>query len=203
MGCILAIIALAVPRVLMVIPVLDDELRGAGTEGCRQENGTAMNCFPRAHSKTSLVAPTTQRYYGRSGMTLVEVMIAVAIMGIVLGSVLAIISQSANYVADMRLTARSTQVLHQRIEDIRLYTNWPSVLALNNSLFTNTTVDISGQITNRWIGAVTIGSFSPYSISNVVSATVSVTWKNRTGTSVRTNSLSTLISNGGLDTYIF
>lgn len=134
-------------------------------------------------------------------MTLVEVMVAAMIMAVVLGSVLAISSHSFQYIADMRRTARSSQVLQQKMEDIRLITVWTNIVALNNTTFSDT--NLPGTV---YAGKISATAYNPYHSFNgsaiVVCVTLTVTWSNQTY-HIQTNTLSSLFCKNGLNTYIF
>jgi Tfp pilus assembly protein PilV len=132
------------------------------------------------------------------GFTLIEVMIASGIMLLVLGSVMALASRGYKYVGDMRRTARSSQVLQQKMEDIRLLTVWSTVWALNNSTFTDT--NVTGM---TYKGQVLISSYDPpYPTSQVAKLTLMVTWTN-SQSRVLTNRLTGLVCQNGLNKYIF
>jgi type II secretory pathway pseudopilin PulG len=137
-----------------------------------------------------------KRFNSRHGFTIIEAMIATMVLGLVLGSVLAVTSQSARYLADLRRTARSSQVLQQKVEDIRLL-SWSDVQALP-STFSDPS-DASGQ----YAGYVTKSAYDTYNgQTSVTKLTLYVVWTN-SSSHVMTNSLTTLISNGGLNKYIF
>jgi Tfp pilus assembly protein PilV len=130
------------------------------------------------------------------GFTIIEAMIATMILGLVLGSVLAVTSQSARYLSDLRRTARSSQVLQQKVEDIRLL-SWSDVQALP-STFTD-----PNDATGSYAGFITQSAFDSYNgQTTVTKITLGVVWTN-SNTHVMTNTLTTLISNGGLNKYIF
>src|SRR5437867_4223126 len=57
---------------------------------------------------------------GEGGFSILEAAIASVILGVVMVSVLAVASHCFRYLGDLRRTARSSQVLQQRMEDIRL-----------------------------------------------------------------------------------
>ncbi len=135
-------------------------------------------------------------FKANGGFTLLEAMIATMILGFVLASVLAVTSQSFRYLSDIRRTARSSQVLQQKLEDIRLL-SWTDVNALP-STFTDPS-DSSGL----YKGSITMAPYDSYSsTTTVMKVTLTVTWKNN-NSRVMTNTLSTLVSNGGLNKYIF
>jgi prepilin-type N-terminal cleavage/methylation domain-containing protein len=130
------------------------------------------------------------------GFTIIEAMIATMILGIVLGSVLAVTSQSARYLSDLRRTARSSQVLQQKVEDIRLL-SWSDVQSLP-ATFTDPN-DADGL----YSGFITQAAYDTYNNqTTVIKLTVGVVWTNG-NSRVMTNTLTTLVSNGGLNKYIF
>lgn len=132
----------------------------------------------------------------RAGFTLIETSIAAMILGLVLVSVLAITSQCYRYLADIRLTARSSQVLQQKMEDIRLL-SWSQVQALPAG-FTDPH-DTAGI----FAGTIALAAFDSYDGATTVSkVTLTVTWTNQSG-QVRANKLTSYVSNGGLNKYIF
>jgi len=140
--------------------------------------------------------PMRNQLQRETGATFIEAIIAAGILAIVLCSVLAVVSQSFRYMADIRLTARSSQILQQKMEDIRLLT-WTSIQALPSS-FTDPS-DTNGAFT----GTINVSDYDSYSGTTTVKRiTLTVSWMNRVS-KLSSNSLSTLIANGGLNKYIF
>ena len=132
------------------------------------------------------------RAAGETGFTLIEVMISAVIMAFVLVSTIAVISHASTYVADLRLRAQSSQILQQRIEELRAM-NWAQV-TICPTTFTNA-ADSNGTFS----GFVNISSYQTFgTTATVVRATVTVTWINR-HSRVVSNQLVTLISNGGIN----
>lgn len=119
------------------------------------------------------------------------------ILLLALGSVLALASQGFRYIGDLRRYARSSQVLQQKMEDIRLITQWSRVQALNNTTFSDNL--IPGVACS---GKIAISSYSPYPSNMVARVTITATWTNSMQRVV-TNRLSTLVCNDGLSSYIF
>jgi Tfp pilus assembly protein PilV len=132
------------------------------------------------------------------GFTLLEAMIASIILMLALASVLAVVSQGARYLTDIRRTARASQILQQEMEGIRLTNVWAGITGLNNTTF-------SDQIdTNHlYSGSITESNYSSYgSTTTVVEITLTLTWTNQVNV-VLTNRLSALVGNGGLNKYIY
>ena len=119
-------------------------------------------------------------------------MISSVILGLVLGSTLIIISRSSKYLADLRVRARSSQVLQQRIEELR---------AMSWTQITNLPATFTSAIDTDKTYKKTL-MLSDYQSANgtavVVRVTAQVVWTNQRS-AVMTNTLTTLISNGGLN----
>lgn len=129
------------------------------------------------------------------GFTLIEAMIASLILAFVLVSVVGLSSRGFQYLAGIRSTARSSQVLQQKMEDLRLL-SWSQLQAQPGPFtVTDSLATYQGTLTR-----------TPYDFYNgtatTMKVTLTLTWMSRNG-HVLTNRLSTLISNGGLNKYIF
>ena len=121
-----------------------------------------------------------------------EVMIASVIMAFVLVSTMAVVSHASVYLADLRLRVSSSQILQQRVEDLRAM-NWAQLSACPPT-FTN-----GGDTNGTFSGFVIISSYQTFSgADTVMKATVTVTWTNRHSHLV-SNQPTTLISNGGIN----
>ncbi len=128
------------------------------------------------------------------GFALLEVLLASVILAVALTSVLAVTSHATRYVADFRRAARASQILQQRMEDIRLL-SW-SQLAVYPTNFVDTAIGVyTGQVTQT-----TVDSFN--GATTVKCVTLTLTWRSQTGRPV-TNTLTSLVGNGGINTYIF
>jgi prepilin-type N-terminal cleavage/methylation domain-containing protein len=129
---------------------------------------------------------------GTTGFTLIEVMISTVIMAFVLVSTMAVVSHASSYVADLRLRVQSSQILQQRVEDLRSM-NWAQVSTCPTT-FLNA-ADTNGTFS----GYVNISTYHTFGAAvTVMQATVTVTWTNR-HSCVVSNQLTTLISNGGIN----
>jgi prepilin-type N-terminal cleavage/methylation domain-containing protein len=129
---------------------------------------------------------------GEAGFTLVEVMIASVIMAFVLVSTIAVVSHASVYLADLRLRVSSSQILQQRVEDLRAM-NWAQV-SVCPTTFAN-----AGDTNGTFSGFVNISPYQTFgAATTVMQATVTVTWTNRHNRVV-SNQLTTLISNGGIN----
>ncbi len=132
----------------------------------------------------------------RSGYTLAEVMLASIIMAFVLVSVLAVCSRCFRYLTDIRRTSRSSQVLQQEMENVRLMT-WSQVQSLSGSFSDPTDTN------HLYTGTINTGGYDSYSgTATLTCVTLVVTWTNQSANRVLTNSLTTLVARGGLNSYI-
>ena len=139
---------------------------------------------------------TRKQLQSQSGTSFVEALIAACILLLVLGSVLGIMSQSYRYLANIRLTARSSQILQQKMEDVRLL-SWGSLQTISS------TFSDPNDTNHIYTGTTALSDYDSYSGTTTIKrVTLSVTWTNRNSL-VATNRLTTLIANGGLSRYIY
>lgn len=138
------------------------------------------------------------RFNAPAGFTLVEAMVASVIMLFAMASVLALTSLGFRYLHDLRRWGRSSQVLQQKMEDIRIITVWTNIWALNNTTFTDN--NPTGFV---YRGRIDITSYDPpYPTSIAARVTIMVTWTN-TLRHPMTNRISSLVAQYGLNKYIF
>ncbi|HUK83556.1 MAG TPA: type II secretion system protein [Verrucomicrobiae bacterium] len=97
----------------------------------------------------------------RSGFTLLEAMVATIILGLALTSVVGVASQCLRYLTDIRRTARSSQVLQQEMENIRLL-SWSQLSALPNTFIDP---DDTNQI---YSGTITQSAYDSYNGTTTV-----------------------------------
>src|SRR5713101_6638420 len=76
-----------------------------------------------------IAAETFSHCRRQEGYTLIEVMVSSIILALAILSSMAILSQCATYIADMRLRSRSAQILQQQLENMRLL-SWTSLQSL-------------------------------------------------------------------------
>lgn len=176
--------------------------------------------------KTRLNRRWTQRSAHRGwAFSLVEVMIAMSVIGISVGALLTGVSSSMFTMRMARENLRATQIMLEKVETLRLYT-WDQ---LNNpSFFTNTSVyrttadgqtnfysmfreqydpnsaNSKGLTYNGWFVTYDPRSFgidTSYSTNNMMGIWVSIYWY--TGKTYRTRSLMTLVTRNGLQDYVY
>lgn len=155
---------------------------------------------PKPRDATAVNNPKTRTGIrdGRCrAFTITEVAVVAVLLGILLSSILALVSQASRYLHDIRLTARSSQVLQQKMEDIRLLTwdqvtNYPSFWTNSQSTYGTFVVRITTNMYDSYSGTTT-----------VLKVTLGTTWTNFSTRQVKTNQLTTLVTNRGLNNYIF
>jgi len=160
-----------------------------------------------------------------AAFTLVEVLVSMAVVGILFVSLYAGITSGFGVVNQARENLRATQVMQDRMEEMRLYT-WAQISSFGTatsyipSVFTepfypsstnltasdvatgaNAVADASGAFT--YFGTISItnsGLTANYS-NDVKLVTVTVVWTN--GTVTRTRSMSTFYSQYGMQNYLY
>lgn len=148
---------------------------------------------------------------GQTAFTLVEVMIAAVLMGVVLTSVFSGILYANTEIQLSRENMRATQVILEKMEGIRLYTF--DQLVSSNMFPTTFVAQYSPLITTNqstgvtYYGKLTISDpatstdYNP----NLRLITVSVTWTNqlRKTSVARTRQMQTLVARYGIQNYSF
>lgn len=141
-----------------------------------------------------------------SAFTLVEVIVSMAVVGIV---VLAIYSGISAGIASIRMARenlRATQILLEKTESFRLYT-WDQLNA-NGFIPKNFIVPYDATVTNtnsgvRYYGTITIQKF-PGSVSyadDMRRVRVQLDWK--TGNLSRSREILTYVSKSGIQNYLY
>jgi len=144
-----------------------------------------------------------KRRQGESGFTLVEVITAVGIVGIVSVSLYAGLASSFNAVENSRLELRATQILTEKLEAMRLF-NWDQVNASGFIPITFTENYLPSQSSSVvYSGSVSITNASVPSAydSTMRKAVAQITWTN--GVGVRHKRMETLISQYGIQNYLY
>jgi len=147
------------------------------------------------------------------GYTLIEVMVAVGLMGLVTVSLYAGFSFGFGVIQSTRDNLRATQILMRRTEAIRLYT-WSQVMNTNNYLVPNFVeyYDPLGAASSS-LGTVYYGrilSEIPSDLpenyrTNTRTITVTLQWTNTIGGRPRTisQSMQTRVARYGMQNYIY
>jgi len=142
----------------------------------------------------------------RGAFTLMEVVIAVAIIGVAFGSLYVGFRQSFGVIQLSRENLRATQILQEKMETIRLF-DWTAINALPTPYyFTNTFYPV-GSTTNQGViySGTRIITDSPLTAENYGNdlklVTFRLTWSS--GGVQRQREMTTLVSRYGLHNYIF
>lgn len=157
----------------------------------------------------------------RQAYTFVEVMVAVAVLGVMVVSLYLTIATSFTIIQQTRENLRATQIMMQRVETVRLYT-WDqmrnvTVPARFQTSFTEIYDPLAG--TNglgggvRYVGGVSVTIPPPVSVlpatttyrSNLALVSVTVRWTNLNGT-VKLPHLrqyQTLVAKSGMQKYVY
>ncbi len=162
------------------------------------------------------------RHLGRKAFTLIETMIAVAIVGIFFVSLYTGITQGFGIMANTRENLRATQILLDRMEEMRLY-SWDQIKtygttnsfvpsAFTEAFYPRTTnyYESTAQIGTSnasgdfvYYGTITVtnaGLTNSYN-TNMRKVIVTLSWTN--GAVVRSHSISTFVSEYGIQKYIY
>ena len=147
-------------------------------------------------------------FHARSAFTLIEVAVTSAILGVIFVTFYAGIGAGFSMVSLSRENLRANQILLDKMETVRLY-SWSQINS-NGFIpltFTAPFESAGGARTNgsgvTYYGELSIGD-APISANystNLKLVTVSLTWTN--GKSARVRSMQTLVSEFGLQTYIY
>jgi prepilin-type N-terminal cleavage/methylation domain-containing protein len=191
------------------------ETRGTDMVKCRKKMTT------KKEPKTSAIGPIMKSVFNAtwefqrhlvkrrlarsSGFTLLELLVAMCIAGIVCVSLYAGLAQSFNSVQSSRHRLRATQILTEKLEVIRLY-NWAQI---NTPGFVPTTFkDYYQPSTNGNPGVVYTGSIiitnapvQPAYTNTMRKAVMQVSWVS--GVVTQQLRIETLISQYGVQNYIY
>jgi len=147
-----------------------------------------------------------RRQAGLPAFTLVEVVVAVGVLGVTVVALYLAFSQGFGIIQLARENLRATQILQEKTETIRLYT-WDQINApgfipatFNEPFYavgsdTNTGLIYSGRLT------IANAPLTESYASDMRQVTVEVTWKS--GDITRSRSMLTFISRYGLHNYIY
>lgn len=139
----------------------------------------------------------------RAAFTLVEVLFAMAIIGILIVTMYAAIANSASWVRLCQENETVTQILSEKLDTIRLY-NWDQINS-NGFVPANFTVGIDPLQTNSrpyYTGTVQIiqAPISETYKTSLVQVTVNVAWVS--GSRPQNRSMSSFVTSYGLQSYV-
>ena len=132
---------------------------------------------------------------------LMETMVGMLVVGIVFVALYSGMSSGFAVIQVAEENARATQILEEKLETVRLYT-WAQ-LNTANFVPTNFTVAYSTNSSLVYTGTMQITS-APITESysnSLKTVSVSVSW--RSGRVVRNRAMSTLVSQFGIQTYVY
>jgi prepilin-type N-terminal cleavage/methylation domain-containing protein len=145
-----------------------------------------------------------QKRSGVSAMTLVEVLIGMAIFGVLFISLYGGISSGLAIIRSARENLRATQVMLEKMETIRLY-NWDQVTQNGYVPVTFSAPYWPADGTNglQYHGTMTITNvpFNESYSADMRQVVVNVNW--RSGTIVHRREMRTMVSRHGLQNYIY
>lgn len=140
-----------------------------------------------------------------AGFSLLEVMFAMAIVGVLVMSLYAAIVNSISWIKVCQENGRVTQILSDKLDTIRLY-NWTQINS-NSFVPTSFVVGIDPFNTNStpyYTGTISIAEapnpLNAYYKSNILQVTVRVDWVS--GSRPQNRSMDTYVTKYGLQSYI-
>jgi prepilin-type N-terminal cleavage/methylation domain-containing protein len=184
-------------------------------QSCRNgTDGASFDCRLRFSLINMPIGPTDNRSRNCrvpvAGYTLVEVMVAVALLGLVMVILFGGIGQGYLNLNTTRQDLRATQILTHKTEAVRLCT-WTNLAELPTTFvdyYLDSPTNNSGMVTYYGTISVTDATNIPSTVSyydQIKMITISVTWTNNLydHTYVHTRSMQTLASRDGLVNYIY
>jgi hypothetical protein len=125
--------------------------------------------------------------------------IASMILAFVFASTIAVAGRCFRYTVDMRRASQSWQIAQQRVEDLRLK-SWTYLNSLPKYPSTTSFTD-PNDTAEIFAGTITTANAGHDGSATLLKVSVSVSYTNQTA-SIVTNSLTTLFSSGGLNSFI-
>ena len=143
------------------------------------------------------------RAHRSAAFTLVEVMFASAIIGILVVALYAAIATATSWMRECQENEVATQIMSEKLDTLRLY-NWDQITKSNGFLLTNFTVGIDPltNSTEYYTGNLAWSQApisEPYA-SSLLLVTVKLTWKS--GGRLQTRSNSTFVTTYGIQEYV-
>jgi prepilin-type N-terminal cleavage/methylation domain-containing protein len=142
-----------------------------------------------------------------AAFTLVEVMVASALAGIMFSALLAGFTMSFQTIQLDRENSRATQVMLEKTEVLRLY-NWDQLTGVDTNTYIPRTFTApfypngnnGGFNYNGQVVITNVPIFSTYS-NNLRAVTINLTWTS--GKAARSRSMTTWVSRYGLQNYMY
>lgn len=145
-------------------------------------------------------SPDIERRRASAAFTMMEVVVAMAIIGFLVVALYAAIATSVGLVKSCQENERVTQILSEKMDTIRLY-NWEQIRS-NNFVVTNFTVAIDPLDANSspyYTGRIAIAQAPVGGLyrSNLLQVTINVDWVS--GSRPQNRSMTTFVAKYGLN----
>ena len=152
--------------------------------------------------------PEQRRFRRQAGLTLVEVMVAVAVMAIMVVSLYAGFTFAFSQIRSAQENVRATQILEERMEIVRLL-NWDQVVNLPGYIpatftapfYADNPTNNTGSLTYTGVVTVAAAPVTETYSNDLRMITIELTWPS--GNLVRRRQMTTLTSQYGVQKYIY
>lgn len=152
--------------------------------------------------------PEQRRFRRQAGLTLVEVMVAVAVMAIMVVSLYAGFTFAFSQIRSAQENVRATQILEERMEIVRLL-NWDQVVNLPGYIpatftapfYADNPTNNTGSLTYTGMVTVAAAPVTETYSNDLRLITIELTWPS--GNLVRRRQMTTLSSQYGVQKYIY
>lgn len=152
--------------------------------------------------------PEQRRFRRQAGLTLVEVMVAVAVMAIMVVSLYAGFTFAFSQIRSAQENVRATQILEERMEIVRLL-NWDQVVNLPGYIpatftapfYADDPTNNTGSLTYTGMVTVAAAPVTETYSNDLRMITIELTWPS--GNLVRRRQMTTLSSQYGVQKYIY
>jgi prepilin-type N-terminal cleavage/methylation domain-containing protein len=141
---------------------------------------------------------------GRQAYTLIEVVVSVAVIGVLFGGLYLAFSAGFTVIRVARENLRATQIMVQRMEAVRLYT-WTQLL--DPAYFKLNFTDNAAPLGVTYYGTIALtqdASLPATYQTDMRTVTITLNWTNRAGVSVpHTRSMQTQVARYGIQNYVY
>ena len=152
--------------------------------------------------------PEQRRFRRQAGLTLVEVMVAVAVMAIMVVSLYAGFTFAFSQIRSAQENVRATQILEERMEVVRLL-NWDQVVNLPGYIpatftapfYADNPTNDTGSLTYTGVVTVAAAPLTESYSNDLRMITIELTWPS--GNLIRRRQMITFSSQYGVQKYIY
>lgn len=152
--------------------------------------------------------PEQRRFRRQAGLTLVEVMVAVAVMAIMVVSLYAGFTFAFSQIRSAQENVRATQILEERMEVVRLL-NWDQVVNLPGYIpatftapfYADNPTNNTGSLTYTGMVTVAAAPITETYSNDLRMITIELTWPS--GNLIRRRQMTTFSSQYGVQKYIY